>query len=94
MRGRGPHEASIHRAALKNNPMLRKPVIILVSKKPPVTTFHSLDSPTVAIGRSAKLLTKEGPTFGMLASAVDTTKNAVRARVIVGIVCEVDADAS
>lgn len=82
--GRAPQDDSIHRPIVKNNATLTAPATMFVSKNPQVTTFHSFDCPTVAIGNNAKLLTSAFPIPGALATSVVTQRSAKIARVIRG----------
>lgn len=78
---REPHDVSIHLPVVNSRTTLSKAPSGCVSKKPAVTTFHNLDCPTVASGRSAKLLTITLPIVGVCARTAATTRTPARMRV-------------
>lgn len=73
---------------MKNKARLTDAAMTLVSKKPAVTTFHNLDWPTVATGKSAKLFTISFPIPGIFAANVVTHNTAARVLVKRGAVVD------
>ena len=73
-----PHLVSIHFAIVMKSSVLMIAFGIRGSIKPPVITFHSFDSPTVATGRNAKL-SRNGRLTGLIRAAREKrTSNTAR----------------